>query len=145
MTIHMLNWLESNGWEIICYDFPQSGTGVLIHPNISEKSSKNKNGFIPDIVARKKSIVLFFENKDRYFHSDFVKLKEIKNDKKYTKGITELIYPSNLSNIFYGIGIYNNKKNVDKSLNNINDLDFLLSVNDDGSINIDYESCKIFD
>lgn len=30
VSINILNWLESNGWKIICYDFPQSGTGQKI-------------------------------------------------------------------------------------------------------------------
>ena len=42
VTINILNWLESNGWKIICYDFPQSGTGVLLHPNSDENRTKKR-------------------------------------------------------------------------------------------------------
>ena len=80
VTINILNWLESNGWKIICYDFPQSGTGVLLHPNSDEnRTTKNKGGIIPDILATRNSVALFFENKDRFVLSDFEKLKEIKS------------------------------------------------------------------
>ncbi len=62
VTIHILNWLEANEWKIICYDFPQSGTGILIHPNIKEtKTTKNKGGVIPDIIAVKMETAVFFE------------------------------------------------------------------------------------
>jgi hypothetical protein len=86
VTINILNWLESNGWKIICYDFPQSGTGVLLHPNSDEnRTTKNKGGIIPDILATRNSVALFFENKDRFVLSDFEKLKEITPEeyKKY--------------------------------------------------------------
>ncbi len=140
----MLNWLESNNWKVLCYDFPQSGAGILIHPNISKNSSKSKDGIIPDILAQRNGVTLFIENKDRFFYPDFVKLKKIKNEGGYTKGISELIYPSNLLNIYYGIGVYNYKKNVIKGLDNISGLDFLLSVNDSGSVNVDYDPCNVF-
>jgi hypothetical protein len=28
VTKAILDWLEANDWKIICFDFPQSGTGV---------------------------------------------------------------------------------------------------------------------
>ena len=50
VTVNILNWLEQEGWEIICYDFPQSGTGIMLHPNNQEGSkSKNQDGIIPDL------------------------------------------------------------------------------------------------
>ena len=33
VTINIMEWLEKNKWKIICYDFPQSGTGILLHIN----------------------------------------------------------------------------------------------------------------
>lgn len=32
VTINIIKWLKENDWEIICYDFPQSGTGIMLHP-----------------------------------------------------------------------------------------------------------------
>ena len=61
VTITMLKWLQSNDWQIVCFDFPQSGTGVSLHPNqnIREKT-KNKGAIIPDIIANKNAKSLFF-------------------------------------------------------------------------------------
>jgi hypothetical protein len=57
LTKAILEWLIANNWEIICYDFPQSGTGVSIHPNEELRTTKNKGAIIPDIVAIKNGTV----------------------------------------------------------------------------------------
>ncbi len=142
VTINILKWLELQDWEILCYDFPQSGTGTLLHPN--DRDSKNKGGVIPDIIAKKKGYSVFFENKDRYFFSDFVKLEKIKSEGKYTTALERVIYPNKLSNLFFGIGIYSNKSDIDKSLDNMGNLDFLVSVKDDGLIDINFDRGNIF-
>ena len=33
VTKAVLKWLIANKWEIVCFDFPQSGTGRILHPN----------------------------------------------------------------------------------------------------------------
>ena len=58
VTKLLLEWLMNNGWEIICFDFPQSGTGRLLHPNGS--TEKNKNAINPDIVAVRNGTCVFF-------------------------------------------------------------------------------------
>ena len=78
VTISILKWLEKNGWKIITYDFPQSGTGILLHKNSISRNQKNKNGIIPDIIAKKSNTVVYFENKDRYFEDDFTKINSLK-------------------------------------------------------------------
>ena len=65
VTKNILQWLQINKWEIICFDFPQSGTGVLLHLNDINRTEKNKGGIIPDIIAVKNGIAVFFENKDK--------------------------------------------------------------------------------
>lgn len=83
VTINILNWLEENGWQIVCYDFPQSGTGILLHSNGDNRTEKNKGGIISDIIVVKKDIALFFENKDRFYQPDFDKLLEIKTENNF--------------------------------------------------------------
>lgn len=145
VTIHILNWLEENKWRIICYDFPQSGTGLLIHPNaIENRSSKNRNGIIPDIIAVKDNIAIFFENKDKFVKSDFDKLRKIKLEQNYTDGLNKLLDPYNITDIYYGIGIPNKEKDIKKSIDNLENIEFLVSVNEDGSININVDNHKIY-
>ena len=106
VTINILTWLEENDWQIICYDFPQSGTGVLLHPNSDEnRTTKNKGGIIPDILATRNSVALFFENKDRFVLSDFEKLKEIKTIGNFSKSLNTILSDFNVTSIYFGVGI----------------------------------------
>ena len=145
VTINILNWLEKNGWKIISYDFPQSGTGILLHPNSEEtRTSKNKGGIIPDILAVRNSAALFFENKDRFMLSDFEKLKEIKTLNNYSNSLKTILSEFNEAKVYYGIGIPSIEKHISKSLNNISGIDFLISTNEIGEIKINFDKNKIF-
>lgn len=73
VTKKIIKYLKKNEWKIISFDFPQSGTGIMILPD-DNKSSKNKDSIIPDIIAHKNNICLFFENKDRFVKADFDKV-----------------------------------------------------------------------
>ncbi len=140
VTINILNWLELNGWKIVCYDFPQSGTGVLLHPNTNEnRTSKNKGGIIPDILATKDSIALFFENKDRFDLIDFEKIKEVKSSGNYSNSLNNILADFNVTTIFYGIGIPAEEKHISKSLKNIKGIDFLVSTSEEGAVNINFD------
>ena len=144
VTINILNWLESNGWKIICYDFPQSGTGVLLHPNSDQmRTSKNKGGIIPDILATKNSVALFFENKDRFVLSDFEKLKEINTCGNYSNSLNAILSDFNVTSVYYGIGIPAVEKYIKKSLENIDGIDFLLSSSEDNEIQINFDKNKV--
>ena len=72
VTKALLKWLIDNNWKIICFDFPQSGTGRVLHPN-NANDEKNKDSIIPDIVAVKDEVCVFFENKDRFYYPDYKK------------------------------------------------------------------------
>jgi hypothetical protein len=137
VTITILKWLQNNGWQIICFDFPQSGTGVSLHPNqdLREKT-KNKGAIIPDIVANKDKISLFFENKDRFVLSDFQKINLIKTGGDYDNSIAELLKNYPTDEIYYGIGLPNSKL-LEKKLNEHEYLvDFIVSVSSDLEIEI---------
>ena len=140
VTINILKWLEVNGWKIVCFDFPQSGTGVLFHPNTKEnRNFKNKGGIIPDILATRDSIALFFENKDRFVLSDFEKIKEVKSLGNYSNSLNNILSDFNITNIFYGIGIPAIEKYITKSLENIKGIDFLISTNEGGEVQINFD------
>ena len=145
VTVNILNWLEQEGWEIICHDFPQSGTGIMLHPNNQEGSkSKNQDGIIPDIVAVKNGKVVFFENKDRFVLSDFEKIWGIKSSNKYSISLRKLINSPDDLNIFYGIGIPQANKHVEKSMNHLDKVDFIISVSEDGVIRVEYDEYLVF-
>ncbi len=145
VTINILNWLENNGWKIISYDFPQSGTGILLHPNSEEnKHSKNKGGIIPDILATRNGIAVFLENKDRFVLSDFEKIKEIKCLGNYSNGLTTVLANYNINSIYYGIGIPAVDKYIDKSLENKDDIDIIICTNENGEVQVIHDIMEIF-
>jgi hypothetical protein len=130
ITKKIMEWLSQNGWKIIAFDFPQSGTGKYLHPNkdIREKESKNAYAFIPDIVAIKGDEALFFENKNRFYKDDFIKLKDIKTKGNYSESIADLLKDYNIKNIFYGVGLFNNVKDLEKARIYSSFVDFIILV-----------------
>lgn len=144
VTKNILKWLQNNEWEIICFDFPQSGTGVLLHLNNTNRTEKNKKGIIPDIIAVKNGVAIFFENKDRFYQPDFDKIFEIKSELNYSDSLNLLLYKHNINSIFYGIGISEIEKEITKCRSNIDKIDFLISTNKDCEITIHHDIGEIF-
>ena len=136
VTKTVLDWLIGNNWEIITYDFPQSGTGKYLHPNkeIRNRETKNEKSFIPDIVAVRNTTALFFENKNRFFLDDFIKLKNIREDNIYSDDIDKLLSKYYIQNIYYGIAGINSKHFIENSMQYKNDVDFIVTIEHDVSI-----------
>lgn len=141
VTKSLLHHLTDNGWHIVCFDFPQSGTGRILHSN-NANDQKNKDSIIPDIVAVKKNISLFFENKDRYYFPDYEKVNKLIVDNQYTNAINKLLSNYNIDSIFYGIGLPTDK-HKEKSKESAHLVNFILGVNTDKSIEILYNPKKI--
>lgn len=144
VTKNILQWLQNNKWEIICFDFPQSGTGVLLHLNNTNRTEKNKGGIIPDIIAVKEGIAVFFENKDRFYQPDFEKLFEIKTQLNYSNSLNLLLSDHNVTLIYYGIGVSDIKKEIEKCKQNLDKIDFLISTNKEKETIIHYDINDIF-
>lgn len=128
VTKAILKWLLDNNWEIVCFDFPQSGTGRLLHPNGS--TEKNKDAINPDIVAVKNGVCLFFENKDRYYLPDFEKQSALINENNYSDAIRELLANYEVDRILYGIGLPDNKY-CGGAVDNRDLVDFIVGVNNE--------------
>lgn len=143
VTKSLLNWLESNGWEIICYDFPQSGTGVCLHPNAEFRTTKNKDSFIPDIVAHRDRKVVFFENKDRFVLKDFDKVNKLRTTPIYSDSIAKLLRYIKYDNIFYGVGVPLASKNAEKCKSELSKVDFIAFCDLD-DITLFYDPIPIF-
>lgn len=144
VTINILNWLEENGWQIVCYDFPQSGTGILLHPNGDNRTEKNKGGIIPDIIAVKNDIALFFENKDRFYQPDFDKLFEIKTKNNFSDSLSQLLSGFSISKMVYGIGIPEEKKHLNKSKTQLDKIDFLITTDDNKNLKVHFDIENVF-
>lgn len=144
VTKSLISWLEENGWQIIAYDFPQSGTGIILHPNSDAKVSKTKDSFIPDIIAYKHDTAVFFENKNRFVAKDFDKVNRLRHTTTYSNAIKNLFGPPP-QHIGYGIGIPYTAKNLLKALAQQDKVDFIILVNDTyGKADIVYDRLGLF-
>ncbi|MDR2360710.1 MAG: hypothetical protein LBD85_05470 [Oscillospiraceae bacterium] len=132
VTKAILKHLTDRKWTIVAFDFPQSGTGKMLHPNKSV-SEKNKGGIIPDIAAVKNGVCLFFENKDRTVESDFHKLTEVRDGEAYKDAIAALLNGYDVKHIYYGVGLPSAKYGT-KAQSLAALVDFVVGVTSDGSI-----------
>lgn len=96
ITLSVRAWLINNGWEIKAFDFPQSGTGKVIHPD-----KNHVPVIIPDIIATKNSNILIIESKDRYLKSDIEKLITGKKFHSYDKSIKSFVQ-NDRATIYWG-------------------------------------------
>ena len=133
VTKSIMRWLVAEGWEIVSYDFPQSGTGRALRP--SNASARNLGTVIPDIIAYRDGTVLIMEDKDRLVKSDFEKQQFIKTSGIYNKALTELLGQRNASRKVYGIGLPQSDGNAHKAQLLSDMVDVVLLVDEDGSIN----------
>lgn len=138
VTKSIINFLKTNGWTIFAFDYPQSGTGFLIHPN--DRFHKTKEAIIPDIIANKESICIIMENKSYFYADDFIKLDELGNSEIYTNDLENLTSRLSCEKILYGIGLPNTVEIDNKNQDIINLADFIITV--DKSKNCKYFSLK---
>jgi hypothetical protein len=139
VTKIILKWLNSQGWEIVCFDFPQSGTGYVLHPKEYNRTTKNKGAIIPDIVAVKGRICLFFENKDRFVMSDFEKISILRTSNEYLASIERMLSNWEIEKIYYGVGLPKSDIQEAKILKNKDLIDFALLVNIDKEVSIIFQ------
>ncbi|OYU84846.1 MAG: hypothetical protein CFE24_04255 [Flavobacterium sp. BFFFF2] len=143
-TKAILDWLEANDWKIICFDFPQSGTGVSLHPNEELRTTKNKGAFIPDIVAIKNGTVIFFENKDRFLLDDFIKVQDLRNNNDYSNSIVRLLAEFEYSKILYGVGLVHSDNTEQKTNLHLDKIDFAIFYHENKTIKIQFDPKQLF-
>jgi hypothetical protein len=144
VTLNIMNWLIKNDWNIATFDYPNSGTGILLHSNINDKAERNKNGIIPDIIAVNNNTALFFENKKRFYKPDFEKLFEIKTKGEYSISLSDLLKKYKVKTIYYGVGLPFIEKEIEKSKAFNNKIDFLISIDKNRKIIIHHDVFKVF-
>lgn len=142
VTKSIIKWLAQRNWTIIAFDFPQSGTGRCLHPN--DTASKTDGIWIPDIVAHKDNTLIFFENKNHYVYSDFEKVDRLKHTAIYSLAIQEITRGYNYNNIYYGIGLPRDEKDINKAQLQYAIIDFLVTAVDRDNANVEYDPHNIF-
>ncbi len=131
VTILLIEWLKMNNWKIVAFDYPGSGTGIRLHKNGTR--FKNKDTIVPDIVAVRDDVALFFENKDRFYKKDFEKQNCNITDNLYSDDVDELLKSFKSVRIRWGIGIPE-AKYTENVQNHEYLVDFLYTVDEDGIV-----------
>lgn len=144
VTLNTMEWLKQSDWNILAFDFPQSGTGFVLHPD--NTTEKNKEAIIPDIAAinQFRSVGLIFENKDRFALEDFNKVYKLKSTNIYNKSLHKLFNNRTPDVIHYGIAMPDIEKEINKAKEHFDKIDFLIVVSNVGKCKIAYSSNKIF-
>lgn len=134
VTTMILAHLKQSGWQILCFDFPQSGTGRMLHPD-DAAAGKNSDSIIPDIVAVKAGVCLFFEDKDRFYKEDYDKCYNLITRNRYTRDISLLLAGYAVDRIYYGIGLPESKHTANAA-RSAGLVDFVVGVGEDGHIGL---------
>ena len=142
VTKAIIRWLIREGWSIIAFDFPQSGTGRALHPNHTE--SKTEGIWIPDIVAHKGSSLVFFENKSQFVHRDFEKVARLKQTNIYSNAIAEITAGCQFQEIYYGIGFYSSANDINKANANLDMVDFVVLAENADIVCVHYDPFNLF-
>jgi len=127
ITINFVRELKSKGWIVIAFDFPQSGTGMILHPKNS--TGKLDDSYIPDIIAYKNGIGIITENKVYYSDYDIQKLIQLKETNIYSDSIRMAFNDYPVTKILYGVILMDDENNKDRLLSIRNNIDFSLLYN----------------
>lgn len=142
VTMSLIKSLKELNYDIISYDFPQSGTGMILKPN--GMSGKNKGSIIPDVIANNKDFCIILENKDRFYENDFFKLNLLRDTNQFSDALSELKKKLAVNHFRYGIGIPNIENEIKKSLKKRHLVDFIYVVNPDRTVTKVYGDFKLF-
>lgn len=146
VSLNVRSWLKGLGWNILAFDFPQSGTGIVLHAKGS--NSKNKDAILPDVVAHleREDKGVLLEDKDRFFLGDFKKIERLRTTDDYQPSLSALFGGKLPKEMYYGIGIPNITSQIANSSRHYSKIDFLLAVSADGSISMPHSvNPHIFD
>lgn len=141
ITKAILRYLDSKGWRILAFDYPQSGTGIPLHPTKGPNCAKNLGAITPDIVASKDQTLLILENKPGFYKGDVQKLKAVKAG-EYSESIRMVFGISDFS-IKVGIGIGDSLRDREKALLCTGILAVILWVDKKGNAHQAYSSFEL--
>lgn len=137
ITKKIVNFLKEKGYTIISFDFPQSGTGIMLHP---DKTAKKNEGIKPDILAFKGNLMIAMENKNRYWKKDFEKLNILKASGCYKRVLDELQNRYKTTTLRVGVGIPDEESVVSKAIKSADLIDFVIAVSKNGEARIILEN-----
>lgn len=133
ITKAIMAFLKTRGYRIISFDFPQSGTGIMLHPD----GPRDKNsGIIPDIIASKGELMIVMENKPRYCRGDFHKLHDLKTGADFNQDLRKLQTECGATLLRVGVGIPNDEGVVKRAAKAAPLVDFIIAVDPTGKCSL---------
>lgn len=145
ITRTILSWLKSSGWTLLSFDYPQSGTGYPLRPSRNTVgTSKNLGTLIPDVVAFKNQVTVFFENKVKFFQGDIDALVTLRGGGPYEHSIKSLHGDLVSHQSFFGVGLESTPYNVKKLTGAVSCLDFAVLVSADLTVEVLLDQKSIF-
>lgn len=140
VTLTIVKWLREGGWEIFAMDYPQAGSGIVLHAadNNHAKRERLKEALIPDIIAHRDDTWVIFENKPRFYLPDFEKVEIARTTGKYDDSIEKVIghRPTRLA---FGIGLPDLPSARTKALTYRDKVDFIVVARPFDGCDIVYE------
>lgn len=137
ITINLLRKLSKNDWEILSFDFPQSGTGKILHPDNAAEGD-----VIPDIIAYKNQNLIIMENKLNYSEDDIKKLIKMKTTNIYFDSVNDLLEDRVVINYYFGVALKNSSRNKNK-LSSVGDaIDFSILYDFERDIFLDFKNSR---
>ncbi len=139
ITKSFLKFLIDKGWEILSYDFPQSGTGLGLQPNqtFRQPETKNEGMITPDIIAFKNGIGLISENKPYFEKQDIDKLEKIRQG-IYSESLNKVFEDKQVNKLVLGIVLPNIPTEISKVQSYFNQIDFVFVINTRGTCKVEY-------
>lgn len=134
VTDNLIDYLRERGWDILSFDYPESGTGVVLHLNSKENHSKNQNSIIPDIIANKEEKLLVMENKTYYSRKDLDKLNKVK-DGGLEDSLKRNFPKTNWETVITGVGCPKSMDDLERLKDS--NLDYVAEVDQEGNSEIE--------
>lgn len=140
ITKFAIQVLTAMGWQVLAYDFPQSGSTFRLRAASSTTgATKNQGSIIPDVVAHKGRTVVIVETKPHEDRADVVKLLQLREQwKGYSASLNLLIAPEAYDHVRFGICIGLTEQAISPSTLAL-DLDFVLGIRDNGTTVVVHE------
>ncbi len=128
ITKFVIKNLKENDWRILSFDFPQSGTGIILKHN-GHLNEKNKLTINPDVLAFRQGVLLYMENKESFSAHDIEKIARVKNN-EYTVSLRRIFPSIKYEKILTGVALSDDDSNLSNLLEKGKDLDFFILVED---------------
>lgn len=128
LTMAVVDWLRTAGWDIRSIDYPGRGSGLLIQIPNGTGLPQAKGGWRPDIVAARSGVWAVFEDKDRFDPGDFDKVQRLRASGPMVAALRARLSIPAQDRVEIGIGLPDDPAMLTRALARKADVDFIVVV-----------------